>query len=151
MLSPDVQVIILDARKGYLGKEQSKWISGVLQRSQALWKIIVYAPAFGVKSFEVASPSDPVDADGYLDGFDNGKELDLSIVGTSLLGTAEEDGQKPGVIVNENVISVSQEGAATAVASPVDGSSTPARGVSMMLPDPETHDEVDEDGRPKSR
>lgn len=48
MLGPKVQLIVLDYRRGYLGKEQTSWLSDTLKHSPATWKLVLSGAPFGV-------------------------------------------------------------------------------------------------------
>ena len=44
---PHVEVLILDTRRGYLGRNQSKWLKHRLSSSSATWKIVLSGTSFG--------------------------------------------------------------------------------------------------------
>ena len=50
MLGPYVQLIVLDHRRGYLGKEQGTWLRETLSASTARFKIILSGTPFGATS-----------------------------------------------------------------------------------------------------
>jgi hypothetical protein len=49
MIGPDVQLLLLDIRSGYISKEQAKWIKDTITTSDALWKIVVSGLPLGIE------------------------------------------------------------------------------------------------------
>jgi hypothetical protein len=47
--SPNVQIFVLDARKGYLGKVQAKWLREELIHSNATWKVVLSSVSLGTQ------------------------------------------------------------------------------------------------------
>lgn len=121
MLGQDVQVFVLDVRNGYLGKHQAKWVRDGIERSEALWKVVLYGTPFGVRVVEssrkVSSTVLPVPGDVLLTAEEKEKEGALNGEGGGVEETKDRDGVK---------------------------------GVSMVIPNASEHDEVDEQGRPRS-
>jgi hypothetical protein len=55
-MGPYIQVFILDARRGYYGKQQMKWLKDELKKSNYQWKIVLTGPSLGFnKVFEMSS------------------------------------------------------------------------------------------------
>lgn len=46
-MGPHVELLILDTRRGYLGRSQSKWLKHRLSTSSASWKVILSGTSFG--------------------------------------------------------------------------------------------------------
>ena len=55
MLGPKVQLLVLDHRRGYLGKEQVAWLTETLKSSPATWKLVLSGAPFGVGMSTVAA------------------------------------------------------------------------------------------------
>jgi hypothetical protein len=53
---PDIEVFVLDTRRGYLGKHQGKWLKRGLKKSQATWKILLAGTPFGVSIYGEDQP-----------------------------------------------------------------------------------------------
>ena len=47
MIGQSVELLILDTRRGLLGRSQSKWLKTRLSHSAATWKIIMSGASFG--------------------------------------------------------------------------------------------------------
>jgi hypothetical protein len=69
MLGPKVQVVVLDHRRGYLGKEQVAWLTDTLKTSPAPWKIILTGAPCGAHMTTIASPTEAATDEDVADAF----------------------------------------------------------------------------------
>lgn len=47
MVGQHVELLLLDMRRGYLGRGQSKWLKSRLGSSTATWKVVLSGSSFG--------------------------------------------------------------------------------------------------------
>ena len=58
LLGPHVELLVLDTRRGYLGKNQGKWLKGRLINSTATWKVVLSGTSFGRMDIAASTSSD---------------------------------------------------------------------------------------------
>lgn len=66
---PDIEVFVLDTRRGYLGKHQGKWLRHALKNSQATWKIILSGTPLGMtinRENKFQALASPIDANAHI-------------------------------------------------------------------------------------
>ena len=127
MLGPYVQLIVLDHRRGYLGKEQGAWLRETLSASTARFKIILSGTPFGATSSACHTETE---APAVMNKFEeNAKGIDPKTLSSSC---TSDDKYAPTV--------VSAEIHSTARAAP-------AVAVTMKIPPPILSLGMDDAGR----
>ena len=129
MLGPKVQLLVLDYRRGYLGKEQVSWLADTLKNSTATWKLVLTGAPFGVA---MALPSDAVD--------DND---------VATAESKEVDHQSAATVVDVSTIQHQQQPAPSTTRTPRDEFTEAAATVKLTLPPPIEAAGCDEAGRYK--
>jgi hypothetical protein len=127
MLGPFVQLLVLDHRRGYLGKEQGAWLRETLSASTARFKIILSGTPFGATSSACHTETEtPADV--------NKIEVATQVIGPKTLPSCctSDSNYVPTVVSAE----IHSTGAA------------PAAAVTMQIPPPILSLGMDDAGRP---
>ena len=135
MVGPHVQVFVLDHRRGYLGRDQTSWLTDTLGASTARFKIILTGCPFGASSQSETS-------DDVCREDERQTVISDSVgVGSAYLDSNETNDSSSIEIAVANVAAMMKDSTSSGV--------TPPATVSMQVPPPIAALGVDDAGRLK--